>query len=370
MKKILCLIDTLGIGGAERQMIGLALFLKQKGYQVDLVTYYNHAFYAELVEKYGLVVKTLCVKNSKWSKLKTVWKQIKEAGGYDWLIAYKDGPAIIGCLLKIFGGKFRLIVSERSTNQLISKYDKIKFNLYRFADYVVPNATSQGKFIEQHFPILSNKIVTISNFTDTDYFVPVLTENNGMITIMTAARISKAKNILNYLCAIKALKDKGIKAKFEWYGDVQAGEESYGEKVFATYKEFHIEDMITFHPATTKIVQHYQSCDIFCLPSIYEGFPNVICEAMSCGKPIICSRVCDNPYIVKENENGILFNPHDVDEIVNQLTSICNMPAEELSIWGNKSRQIAENLFSKEAFVQKYINLIESKEHVECHRKG
>lgn len=361
MKKILCLIDTLGMGGAERQMIGLALFLKQKGYWVDLVTYYDHEFYAELVEKYGLGTKNLHVNNSKWSKLKSVWKQIKEAGGYDWLIAYKDGPTTIGCLLKIFGGKFGLIVSERSTNQLISINDKIKFTLYRFADYVIPNAASQGAFIKQYFPVLSKKIFTISNFTDTDYFVPVSSRHNEIITIMTAARISKAKNILNYLRAINALKDKGFKAKFEWYGDVQTGEEAYGEEVFATYKELHIEDMITFHPATTNIVQHYQSCDIFCLPSIYEGFPNVVCEAMSCGKPIICSRVCDNPYIVKENENGIFFNPHDVDDIVNQLIAICSMSAEELSIWGKQSREIAENLFSKEAFVQKYIKLIESK---------
>lgn len=361
MKKILCLIDTLGMGGAERQMIGLALFLKQKGYRVDLVTYYDHEFYAELVEKYGLGTKNLSVKDSKWSKLKAVHRHIKQEGGYDWIIAYKNGPAIIGCILKLLGCRFRLIVSERNTNQAISKSDKIKFFLYRFADYVVPNAVSQENFIKKNFPALSRKTVTISNFTDTDHFLPIATEPNEVITIITAARVAKQKNLLNYLQAIKILKDKGIKAKFEWFGDVQTGEESYGEKVFATYKELQIEDMITFHPATTNIVQHYQSCDIFCLPSIYEGFPNVICEAMSCGKPVICSRVCDNPYIVKENENGIFFNPYDVDDIVNQLTAICRMSAEELSIWGNKSWEIAENLFSKEAFVQKYIKLIESK---------
>lgn len=52
MKRILCLIDTLGMGGAERQMIGLALFLKQNGYHVDLITYCEHDFYSELVQKY------------------------------------------------------------------------------------------------------------------------------------------------------------------------------------------------------------------------------------------------------------------------------------------------------------------------------
>ena len=344
MKKILCLIDTLGMGGAERQMIGLALFLKQKGYHVDLVTYYDHDFYAELVQNYGIGSKTLRVKKSQWSKLRAVRNHIKEAGGYDWVIAYKNGPTMIGCLLKLFGGKFKLIVSERNTNQSLTRNDRIKFSLYRMADYVVPNAYAQEAFIKQHFPELAKKTITISNFTDTVHFSPCKTEPNKKLTIMTAARVAKQKNLINYLYAIKALKEKKIEVKFEWFGDVQTGEEAYGEKVFALQKELGIEDMISFHPATTKILPHYQSCDIFCLPSNYEGFPNVVCEAMSCGKPIICSRVCDNQFIVKENENGFFFNPNDVDDMVNQLERICSMSPSELHNWGKKSREIGEQI--------------------------
>ena len=330
MKRILCLIDTLGMGGAERQMIGLALFLKEKGYHVDLVTYYDHDFYAELVDRYGLGSVTLHVKDSKWSKLQAVKRHIKQAGGYDWVIAYKNGPAIIGCMLKMMGAKFRLIVSERNTNQSISRGDKMKFWFYRWADYVVPNAYAQEKFIKQNFAALSNKTVTITNFTDTDHFKPIAITPNDKLVVMTAARVAKQKNILNYLEAIKRLKLDGYTddVHFDWYGDVQTGEEEY---------------------------------DVFCLPSIYEGFPNVVCEAMSCGKPIACSRVCDNPHIVQENKNGIFFNPTDVDSIYNGLKLIIEMPKEERLAWGHKSREIAETLFSKEAFVQKYIKLIESK---------
>lgn len=361
MKRILCLIDTLGMGGAERQMIGLVLFMKQKGYHVDLITYYNHDFYAELVQYYGIGSKTLRVKESRWSKFRAIQQHINEAGGYDWIIAYKDGPTIIGCLLKLFGGHFKLIVSERNTNQTIRYKDKLKFFLYRLADYVVPNAYAQEEFINHHFPELSKKTITISNFTDTEHFSPCRTEPNKKLTIMTAARIANQKNVINYLYAIKTLKEKHINVSFEWFGDVQTGEEAYGKKVFSLQKELGLEDMISFHHATSDILPHYQSCDIFCLPSIYEGFPNVVCEAMSCGKPIICSRVCDNPYIVRENENGIFFNPNDVEDMARQIEKICSMSKEELNNWGKRSREIGEHLFSKEAFVQKYIKLIESR---------
>ena len=79
MKKILCLIDTLGYGGAERQMIGLAQFLKQKGYQADLVTYHDHNSYEELVESYGLGTMTLHTRNNKWAKLMAVRKHVRPA---------------------------------------------------------------------------------------------------------------------------------------------------------------------------------------------------------------------------------------------------------------------------------------------------
>jgi glycosyltransferase involved in cell wall biosynthesis len=358
-KKILCIIDTLGMGGAERQMIGLAKFLKEAGYAVDLVTYYDHDFYGELVQRYGIGCCTLRVKDSKWSKLNAIRKHINSNGGYDCVIAYKDGPTIISCMLKLFGSKFRLIVSERNTNKSVSRYDKFKFLLYRLADIVVPNAYSQEKFIKTYFPNLSAKTETITNFTDTDHFVSVKTAPNNCITILTAARIAKQKNLLNYMKAIAMLKANGVKAKFAWYGDVQTGEEEYGDQVFAMQHDLGIEDVFTFYPATTEIVKHYQQCDIFCLPSIYEGFPNVVCEAMSCGKPIACSRVCDNPYIVQENVNGVFFDPNNVDDIAATLTRLINMPADSRMQMGVKSREIGETLFSKSAFVNKYINLID-----------
>lgn len=359
--RILCLIDTLGMGGAERQMIGLVLLLKQRGYHVDLVTYYDHDFYAELVQRYRLGSVTLYVGNSPYSKLMAVRKHIKENGGYDWVISYKTGPNIIGCLLRLLGMKFRLMVSERNTTQHIRRKEKIQFSLYRMADYVIPNSYSQANFINEHFPWLKAKTVVITNFTDTNRFVPIKTELSDVLNILTTARVAKQKNVLRYLDAIYLLRQRGVNnVHFDWYGDVQTGEEAYGEEVFRKVKELKLDDMITFHPATPNILEHYQKCDIFCLPSNYEGFPNVVCEAMSCGKPILCSRVCDNPFIVKEGENALMFDNTCVEDMADKIQQICSMKQDVLSKWGKLSRDIAVELLSIDAFVDKYIKLIEN----------
>lgn len=364
MKKILCLIDTISFGGgAERQMIGLGKLLHERGYKVDIFAYHNQDAYDELHQNTNITTTSLDVKNNKWSKLLAVKRHIVNMGGYDWVIAYKDGPAIISCLLKLMGGKFRLIVSERNTNQLITHRDQIKFYLYRFANYVVPNSYSQANFIKNHFPKLENKIATITNFTDTSHFSPAESPLNDKLTILTVARIASQKNILNYLKAIYLLKQIGVanKIHFKWFGNIQSGEESYAEICFKKITELGLEDMIDFYPAEKGIVKQYQSCDIFCLPSNYEGFPNVVCEAMSCGKPILCSRVCDNPQIVQENVNGLLFDPSDVNSIYTTIMRMIEMPQSKLCEWGKNSRSISEALFSTSAFVQKYIDLIERK---------
>ena len=352
-KKILCLIDTLGMGGAERQMIGLTLMLKQRGYHVDLVTYYEHDFYSELVQR-------LHVGKSPWSKMMAVRRHIKDSGGYDWVIAYKTGPNLIGCLLKMTGMTFKLIVSERNTTQYIRRKEKIQFRLYKKADYVVPNSYSQVNFINDHFPWLKNKTIAITNFTDINHFVPAETVETGYIKILTTARVAKQKNILRYLAALALLRERGLKnVHFDWFGDVQTGEEAYGEEVLKKVNEMNLADMITFHSATPNILHHYQSCQIFCLPSNYEGFPNVICEAMSCGKPILCSRVCDNPYIVKEGENALMFDNTNVFDMAEKIQNICNLSQKERAKWGRRSREIAVERLSMDAFVDKYMELIE-----------
>ena len=80
---------------------------------------------------------------------------------------------------------------------------------------------------------------------------------------------------------------------------------------------------------------------------------------MSCGKPIVCSRVCDNPTIVKEFKNAVLFDPHDVLSIYQGLKQLIEMPFQERMEWGAVSRDIAVSMFSQETFVQKYIKLLE-----------
>lgn len=363
MKRILCLIDTLDMGGgAERQMAGLAGMLHQKGKDVVVATYHKHSSDTFLEKKYGIRSVLIESKSSSMGKLIAV-KQFIIKNDFDVVIAYKDGATMLCCILKILGMNFKLIVSERNTTQILDRRERIKFFLYRWADIIVPNSITQGNFIIKTYSNLASKVKVITNFTDTNLFSPLkdcVQRENNALRILITARIARQKNVLGFMKAVKKIKDRGYAIKFYWYGSVYAGQGDYGEVVRKEYRELEIEDILFFHPATPDIQSVYKACDVFCLPSFYEGYPNVVCEAMSCGKPILCSRVCDNPTIVEEGINGFMFDPHNTDDLVDKIEMMYRKSEEDLAKMGLSSRIIAEKKFSEESFVKKYIDIIEA----------
>ena len=148
----------------------------------------------------------------------------------------------------------------------------------------------------------------------------------------------------------------GYKVRVDWFG--QDLKDEYSNECHKLIKDNNLEDIFVFHPASHSIEEEYRRADVFCLPSIYEGFPNVLCEAMSCGKPVLCSRVCDNPQIVSEGENGLMFNPFNINDIVDAISLYQSLPSEKRFMMGKLSREMALKKFSKEVFLKKYIDII------------
>ncbi len=360
MKKILCLIDGLGFGGAQRQLIGLVHLLKERGYDVTLASYHYKDFYSELLSSLSIEPVLLAHRGSQWSKLRAVAGFVKDRG-FDVVISYLQGPNRINALLRLLGSKHLAVVSDRVTLQRVDRKCRLHYFLYRFVDVVVPNSHSQAAFIESNFPSLKDKVHTITNFTDTNHFLPATNPvGRDVAEIAVAGRISREKNLLTFMDAVAELKRRGVAVHFSWYGNVGGGQEEYSREVAKRYDELAIEDYLTFHRGTDKIVEVYQGCDAFCLPSLYEGFPNVVCEAMSCGRPILCSRVCDNPLIVEDGGNGFMFDPASVDSMVETVIRFCGLSCEERRALGIRSRQLAEANFSEESFVEAYEAVIEN----------
>jgi glycosyltransferase involved in cell wall biosynthesis len=108
---------------------------------------------------------------------------------------------------------------------------------------------------------------------------------------------------------------------------------------------------------------YYQAADIFCLPSVNlaEAFGIVNLEAMASGLPIVASRLGGIPDIVREGENGILFEPGKVEELARALRYLVENP-EERERMGQAGKRLVRD-YSWEEIARRteavYLELLE-----------
>ena len=357
MKKILLFTDSLGAGGAQRQLVGLAVLLKQKGYDVQVAVYHDNPFYADYLKDNNVPYQLIPQAASSVKRIPAITRYFKKQNP-DWVIAYQESPSTFACLAKVLGGRFKLMVSERSTTQSVTWREKVRFFLYRWADWIVPNCFAQERFLKEYSPKLSEKIKTITNFVDLEKFYPVKHERRDVPEIVIAASMWSPKNTLGFIEAVKLTKEKGCKFHVSWYGKTEKWQNYIGE-CQTLIGSYHLEEYISLLDKSYKIDEVYRNADYFCLPSFYEGTPNVICEAMASGLPVICSDVCDNGIYVKEGENGILFNPKDIGSMANALEKALRLSNDDYDSYCRRSREMAEEILSEDKFKAKYIYLIE-----------
>lgn len=352
MKKIICFTDSLGSGGAQRQLVGLACMLKDKGYDVSALLYHDNPFYKPLLDNKG-VKSTVVFSRNYIHRIWEIYKYFRLQKDTI-IIAFQETPSFISCLLRPFIKCSRLIVSERNTTQTITIKDRLRFWLWRFADVIVPNSQSQTDFISANVPKMSHKVAKITNFVDTDTFIPAVNKQFNQNHILIVASHKAEKNFNGVLEAVKILKQRDFKFQLDWVGIRNNKLDTFRQLV----EEASISDVMKVLGPTQNILSEYHNSDIFCLPSYFEGFPNALCEAMSCGLPVACSNVCDHPYIVKNGENGFLFDPHNPIEIANSLEKLIKLSFEDKLSMSTANRQYAVKHLSKEFFVEKYINII------------
>ncbi|GJL57070.1 MAG: hypothetical protein NPIRA02_42020 [Nitrospirales bacterium] len=122
-----------------------------------------------------------------------------------------------------------------------------------------------------------------------------------------------------------------------------------------------LHNVFRLHEPSKEVVSLLQETDALCLPSFYEGCANVICEAMACGKPVLASRVGDNAMLVEEGVNGLLFSPHDPNDIARAIVAFYFLSSEKKIEFGKNSRCRAESLFSDTQFLDNYLAIINNR---------
>ena len=360
--EILCFIDNLNSGGAQRQMVNLAVLLKKRGHLIQFVTYHESSFYKELLLKADIEPVVIEGSNKAATFLKVI-KHLRSFKG-DCVISFLDMPNFLASVASIGKVSWKLIISERSAKY--SAFTGLKQRIMKFfsqrADYIVCNSFNAKAIWEKFYPKAKNKLKVIYNPVTIGECCPsTIRTGEKTVRVVIAASYQGIKNPIRVIKAISNLTaEEKEKLRVDWYGriEVTAGDTKIYDQSQELITQLNLADVIGLHGETKDIYSIMNNADAVALFSVVEGLPNVICEGMTLGKPILMSRVSDYDTLV--NGNGFTCDPHDISSITDCFKKLLRLGGDDLSRMGLQSRKIAEQLFSPPIIIEKWEELCEN----------
>ncbi len=354
--KILFITGSLNQGGAEFQILELLLLFRKKGHDVQLFALTNYDFYLPLVKKHNISYSHLQNYQNKFKRVLLTAKKIKKTKP-DVIISYLRVPSQVSLVAKFLSRvDSKLIIGER-TSLVIPNYDRFYFNLMRLANAVTVNSLSKLDYIKTNFKGISNKTYFFPNVLDVNE-ISFLNKNYNQekLHLGFIGRISPEKNILAMIKAVGLLKEKGKEIRFSIYGDGRNAD--YLEKVTNLILSEGLTEEVQLMGKTNEVFEVHKKIDLLILISDFEGFSNVISEALASGLPIITSAIPENEYLVENTVNGFVVNHKEVLSIANGIERYLYLNAAQKKEMSLKNRVKSEFILDKEKLYHQYVELI------------
>lgn len=368
-KRILYFINALGAGGAERQLLYLLSKLDRTEYEPYVVTIYDERripyHYQDELNALAIPIFSLAHGFGVQGRVKAVSRYIR--------LMWQLRPDIVqGCLhyanliaraARPFCPPHQLLTAARGVyypGELRSEA-----RTHWLDDLLIVNGPHLLAQVREGTGRPTDKIRVIANGIPVENFAdnpdPSFRREafgEAGFVIGLVGRITVEKDhvtLLNALHLAQSCFPEGLKVFF--VGEVSNVEIQH--KIDELVQAYDLGSVICQFPVTDNIIPYYHAADLIVLPSLSEGFPNVILEAFAAGKPVIASTSADAVGIVDEGVNGWHFPTGDAEALAQLLSAAWQMPVSQLAGMGENARPTAVR-YSVEAMVSQYTELYQS----------
>lgn len=229
------------------------------------------------------------------------------------------------------------------------------------------------KYIFIHkYGILSENIFIVPNGVDVDIFKPRQDTDyikqkydiKDKIIVLCVARMTESKGIEYLIKAANLLVNKHNYNEVMFlfvgpYGEFGSGTiNRYFKKILGSITENKLEKYVKLTGSIPfeDLKMLYAACDIFVLPSLYEGFAMSTLEAMACGKPIICTDISGLNTQVKNGWNGYLVEPANYNDLVDSIKLLV-YDKEKRKKMGYNSKEFVEKNLTWEKVAKKLLEI-------------
>jgi glycosyltransferase involved in cell wall biosynthesis len=359
--RVAVLIDTWFpfVGGGQINAWEVSKRLALKGTEVEIITRNsgkdNHKNLNKLkIIKLGKFSKT----GDNLARLEYLWHAFFyiNQSNFDLTIAHAFLPGLVAKMFMLFKKKPALFVvhgTSIGTNlnygvkSLIEKFilTRIKYSA---------QITVSRDFLK--IKNINKNVVYIPNGVDPIFFKPQINAKRLKNTLLFVGRLHPQKNLINLIKAITIVKNNKHNIKL-----TIAGEGSQKKELQKLIKKEKLERNAVFAGIVKgkDLVNLYYKSELFVLPSIYEGQPLSILEALATKTPVVASKTGDIPFMVQDGVNGYLIaDPQNPQNIANKIERALNN--RKLNKMGELGYQLTKENLSWELTAKETLNVYEN----------
>lgn len=362
-RHVLCVIDNLGSGGAQRQLVALAHGLARTGHRAAIATYTpGTGLFEGDVGVYGTPHHNVGRGLGHPVGTALAIRRLVRREGFDVVIAFLPAPSLVASLALLGVRGVRLIVSERSSfpRGRPSPADRLVRVLHRRADWITANSFHQTELMRRAFPVVASRLRVIYNGYDVDRFrVSRGPRADGKIRLVAVGRVTQGKNVPNLVEAVRRARSEGLDVSIDWIGrlDDERWSSGHYHEVARCIDAAQLGRAWRWLGEVNDVQQRLADYDGLVHPSHYEGLPNAVCEAFASGVPVLASAVCDHPRLLGAPERGLLFDPEDPASIARAIGTFCFLPSERRAAMGVAARRFAVGQLSLQRMTAQYAEL-------------
>ena len=226
---------------------------------------------------------------------------------------------------KIFGGKS--YYWNCAMNWLFKKKDSSKLGYelcLKYSTYLVTGSEGMKQSYVENYHLVSEKVKVMPNWINLDRFQLVKTQRqkSEIKTLLFVHWLSKRKGADIIVSIIKHLKNfEHLTSGFKL---LVIGSGPYKEDLLKNIKENNLEQNIEVLGSipNEEIIKYYQNADVFIMPSMEEGFPRVLLEAMAVGIPYVASDVGAVRELSPEIAQRFLVKSGDVEMFAHKIENL------------------------------------------------
>jgi len=319
------------LAGTELATYNIAKHLAKRGHEVHVITSLDEGLPKHSLE-YGFYIHRIRLLNVQFVGISFFWLK-------RFLVLIKIKPDIIHCqdlnngLAGFLAGKFlrrpyviwgqgtdvympqpllkslsKFLVND--ADAIIALTEDMKSRLQKFAHrniYVIPNGIDLKKF----------ENLSRDNIQHT------LQTKKGEQFLIFVGRLRPEKGMQYLIEAMRLIRNKRSSVRLIIVGE---GPEEYGLKRLV--EQLNLEHCVTFmgNVPNEKVPKYMAIADVFILPSLSEGLPIALLEAMAAGLPIIATRVGGIPCVLEDGKNGLLVNPGSSSDLAEKILMLMRSP--------------------------------------------